>query len=474
MSTETGVDQAQQGLPGTTRRPMVVLVLLATAQLMLVLDVTVVNVALPRIGAGLSLGPGLLPWVMTAYTLTFGGLMLLGGRVADLLGPRPMLLAGLVVFTAASLLCALSDGGPLLLTGRVVQGIGAAVLSPAALGLVTASTAGRDRARALAVWGALSGTGTALGVVLGGVLTSGLGWQWIFAINVPIGIVVLLAIPFVTSGRRPGEDLSHTNRVGLDIPGAVLVTASTGAVIFGVVNAGAHGWTAVSTLVALIGGVAGWAVFALVERASAAPLLDLGLLRERAVATAGLLMVVATGLMVGGFFLGSFTLQRAYGLSPVEVGLAFLPVAAGVIIGSQVAARLLARIPARVVAGVGLGLAAVGQGLSAITATPTGLVLGLSLAALGIGPTFVTAFTSALVSADPGTAGLRSALVSTFHELGGAIGVAVLSTIVGSALTAHDPAATDFAPGFTVGSIAALIAAAVAALLIRSPARPRG
>jgi EmrB/QacA subfamily drug resistance transporter len=453
----------------TVRRPMLVLSLLATAQLMLVLDVTVVNVALPKIGADLSLGRNSVPWVMTAYTLAFGGLMLLGGRLADLVGPRRMLPVGLTIFTAASLVCSLSGGAPTLIGGRIVQGIGAALLSPAALALVTASTAGQARARALAVWGALSGGGTALGVALGGLLTSALGWQWIFVINVPIGILVLLAVPLLT---RAAPRTVATGR--FDIPGVVLVTAATGAMIYGLVNAGGHGWTARSTLVPLAGGVVGWLVFALVERAAREPLLKVGLLRQGPVAAGAFLMVIATGLMAGGFFVGSFILQRAHGYSAIEVGLAFLPVAIAVIAGSHVAGRLLARVPARAVAVAGLALAAAGEGLVAVVNAPASIIAGLAVAALGIGATFVTAFTAALASAGPDTAGLRSALVSTFHELGGAVGVAVLSTMVGGALTASRPPAGAFTPAFTAGAIAASAAAVIAAVLVPSVVRAPG
>jgi hypothetical protein len=403
---------------------------------------------------------------MTAYTLAFGGLMLLGGRLADLVGARRMMLTGLAVFTAASLACALSGSAPVLLGGRVAQGFGAALLSPAALALLMATTEGRDRARALGVWGALSGAGTALGVALGGLLTSSLGWQWIFAINVPIGVLVLVATPLLTPTARP-----VTSGGRLDLPGAALVTVATGAVIYGLVNAGSHGWSATSTLLPLAGGVAGWVLFALVERATRVPLLKLGLLGEGPVAAGAFLMVIATGLMVGGFFVGSFALQRAHGLSAVEVGLAFLPVAVAVIAGSHLAGRLLARIPARMVAVTGLTLAATGDGVVAVFDTPAAVIGGLAVAALGIGATFVTAFTTALGTGDPGTAGLRSAIVNTFHELGGAFGVAVLSTVVGAALTAGQPAPGDFTAAFTVGAIAAATAAVIAMLLVPSAVR---
>jgi MFS family permease len=216
--------------PGTRPRVpprWVALALLACAQLMLVLDVTVVNVALPDIGAALHLPRSGLPWVMTSYTLFFGGLMLLGGRLADLFGARRLTLIGLALFTASSLLCGLSHDDATLLAGRSLQGLGAALMSPAALATVMAMFTGPDRGKALGVWSALAGAGSALGVVLGGVLTSEAGWRWVFAINVPIGAALLIAIPLaVPAPRQPGAA-----ERGLDLPGAVLVTARTGAAI---------------------------------------------------------------------------------------------------------------------------------------------------------------------------------------------------------------------------------------------------
>lgn len=449
------------------RRRWLVLGLLTTAQLMLVLDVTVVNVALPDIGASLGLDRAAVAWVMTAYTLTFGGLMLLGGRIADLAGPRRIVLLGLAVFTAASLACGLADAPALLLAGRAAQGLGAALLSPAALALVLVTFPGPDRTRALGVWGALSGVGAALGVILGGLLTSTLGWRWIFAINIPIGLVLLLALPALVAAPPRSE-----GRESLDLPGAVLVTAGTAAAIYGLVNVGSHGWTALSTLLPLAGAVVSWALFALVEQTTTAPLLTVGLLRRRPTAAGAFLMLIATGLMVGGFFLGSFALQRVHGYSALHVGLAFVPVAVAVIAGAHAAGRFVAVVPARAVAGTGLALAALGDATAARWAGAVGLVLGLTVAALGIGATFVTAFTAALADADADVAGLRSAIVNTFHELGGAFGVAVLSSAAGAALTGSQPAAADFAHAYTVAAVLAALAIAVAAVLVPTVKRP--
>ena len=442
------------------------LALLAVAQLMLVLDVTVVNVALPDIGASLHLTRAEVPWAMTAYTVVFGGLMLLGGRIADRYGPRRLTLIGLVVFTGASLLSGLATGPAALLAGRALQGAGAALLSPAALAAVMTMFTGRDRAKALGVWSGLAGLGSALGVILGGVLTTEASWRWIFAINVPIGAALLVALPLIVPARR-----SETGASSLDVPGGILVTAGTGAAIYGLINAGTNGWAASSTLGAFAAAVVAWAAFAWVERRTANPLLKVGLLRRRPVAAGGFLMLIATGLLVGTFFLGSFSLQHADGYSALRVGLAFIPVAVATVAGAHTASQVLARVPARAVAVAGLVLAGIGYGTVALWPWPAQSVIGMSVASLGIGACFVTAFTASLADAPAADGGLRSALVNTFHELGGAAGVAVLSTIAGAALVAARPAAGAFRGGFTAGAVCALAAAVVAAFLVPSVLR---
>jgi len=453
------------GRPGSRSSPSsrwVALALLASAQLMLVLDVTVVNVALPDIGAALHLHRSELPWVLTIYTLFFGGLMLLGGRLADLFGPRRMTLLGLALFTISSLVCGLAPAGVMLLAGRSVQGLSAALMSPAALATVLALFPGADRGKALGVWSALAGAGSALGVILGGVLTSEVGWRWVFAINVPIGIALLIAIPLaVPAGQRP-----RAAERGLDIPGAVLVTAGTGAAIYGLINAGGHGWAAASTVLPLVLAAATLAVFALVERRARRPLLSVGLLGQRAVLAGSFLMLAATGLLVGGFFVGSFALQRSHHYSALHVGLAFLPVAVAIIAGAQAGSRVLARVNARIVAVTGLALAAAGYAVAAHWTQPAATVTGLAIAALGIGATFVTAFTASLTGAEPTEGGLRSALVNTFHELGGAAGVAVLSSAVGAGVVAARLASHDFTHAFTVGAVCGVVSVVIAAVLV--------
>jgi EmrB/QacA subfamily drug resistance transporter len=433
------------------RSRWVALALLASAQLMLVLDVTVVNVALPDIGAALHLHRGELPWVMTAYTVFFGGLMLLGGRIADLFGARRLTLVGLALFTASSLLCGLSAGPAMLLAGRALQGISAALLSPAALATVMTLFPGSGRGKALGVWSALAGAGAALGVVLGGALTSEAGWRWIFAINVPIGAALLIAIPLVTPAR---QETGAAER-GLDVPGAVLVTTGTGAAVYGLINAGSRGWAATLTLFPLALAAAIWAVFAITERRVRRLLLTIALLGRRPVLAGSLLMLAATALMVGGFFLGSFALQHPYHYSALRVGLVFLPAAVATIAGAQAGTQALTRVNAKIVAVTGLVLAAAGYAIAARWTEPAQIVTGLSIATLGIGATFVTAFTASLTDADLAEVGLRSALVSAFHEVGGAAGVAVLSSVAGAGLLSVHLASHDFARAFAAGAAGA-------------------
>jgi EmrB/QacA subfamily drug resistance transporter len=442
---------------------------------MLVLDVTVVNVALPDIGASLRLTRSELPWAMTAYTVAFGGLMLVGGRAADRYGARRLTLTGLAVFIGASLLSGLAAGPAALLAGRALQGAGAALLSPAALATVMTMFTGRDRARALGVWSALAGLGSALGVILGGVLTTEASWRWIFTINVPIGAVLLIAVPLtVPAGHAEAAAAAGPGRPGLDIPGGLLVTTGTGAAIYGLINAGTSGWAAPSTLGAFALAVVAWAAFAQVERRTASPLLAVGLLLRRPVAAGGFLMLSATGLLVGTFFLGSFSLQHADGYSALRVGLSFIPVAVATVAGAHTAGQVLVRVPARAVAVTGLALAAAGYGTAALWPAPAQAIAGMSVASLGIGCCFVTAFTASLADAQAAEGGLRGAIVNTFHELGGAAGVAVLSTIAGAALVAAHPAASAFRGAFTAGAACAVAAAVIAAFLVPSVLRGAG
>ncbi|MCC5575458.1 MFS transporter [Microtetraspora sp. AC03309] len=442
------------------------LTLISVAQFMLILDVTVVNVALPDIGADLGLDRATLTWVVTAYTLFFGGLMLLGGRLADLFGARRLMLTGLAIFVLASLTSGLAGTAALLVGGRIGQGIGAALLSPAALATVTTTFHGPERNWALGVWAAIGGAGSAVGVLLGGALTAGPGWRWIFFINVPVGLAVLVALPLVV---RAGT--AQPTRQRVDLPGALLVTAATGSLIYGLVNAGDEGWGDLVTVATTAAAAILYILFAVVERAVRAPLMRVRLLAQRPVLAGAFLMLVATGLLIGLFFLGSFYLQRHQGYSALVTGLLFLPVAVGTGLGAHLGGRLVGRLGGRVPAATGLALAAIGTGLVAVLAiTPVVLVTGLVVASVGLGAVFVSATTTALSLVARHESGLASGVVNTFHELGGAIGVAVASSLAAPSLIGGT--VTGFTNGFTAWAVTAVISAVVALGLLPSGKLP--
>ena len=436
--------------------------LLGVAQLMLILDITVVAVALPSISADLGLGRQQLTWVVSGYTLAFGGLLLLGGRAADLFGARRLVLVGLGLFAGASLLAGLAPTGWALLAGRVAQGLSAAVLSPSALSLVVRMFDGAERDRALGIWSALGGAGAALGLLLGGALTAGPGWPWVFFVNVPVGLLLGLglrrALPRDLAGRSPGR---------LDLLGAALVTAATGTLLYALIQAGDRGWTSAAT-----GGLAATAAalylaFVLRARRAAHPLMDLGLLVRRPVAVGTLLVLVATALMITVFFLGSFYLQRHRGHDALETGLLFLPVALATMTGSTVAGRVLARLGPRLLGAVGLGVGAIGMWVAATAGGSVAMVVGISVAGAGTGVVFVVASATALGQVSPHEAGLASGIVSTFHEFGAALGAAVVSSMAATSLAGASPA------GYSRGFATAAVFAAVTALALLVLSRPK-
>lgn len=435
------------------------LTLLGTAQLMLILDITVVTVALPAIGHDLGLERGSLTWVVSAYTLVFGGLMLLGGRLADRFGSRRLVLTGLAVFTLASLVAGLAGSAELLLAGRVAQGAGAALLSPAALSAIVTTFDGEERNRALGVWSALSGGGAALGVLLGGLLTGGPGWPWIFFVNVPIGLALLVALL-----RLLPPGVVGTDRRRLDLLGAALVTAATGAVIYALIGAGDRGWTDAGTLVWLGVGAVLYVAFGLWQRTTAAPLMDLRLLARPPVRAGTFLILVATALMIAVFFLGSFLLQRVHDLGPVPTGLLFLPVALATMAGSQLTGTLLARTGAQQLTLVAAIVVAGGLALPATLDGVPAAVVGMAVASAGIGALFVVASATALGRVAPHEAGIASGIVSTFHEFGAALGAAVISSVAAAGVA--DGASSGIETGFGFAALTALVGGAVAVALL--------
>lgn len=445
-------------VPPAHPRRWTLLALLCLSQFMLILDVTVINVALPSIGADLHLSRESLTWAVTSYTLCFGGLMLLGGRLADAFGARLLLLSGLVVFTVASLVTGLADNGGVLIGGRLAQGVGAALLSPAALATISRTFHGPERNKALGIWAMLGGIGFAVGAMLGGVLTAGPGWSWVFFINVPVGLVLLVLLARLLPASAPHGDRR------IDLPGAVLATTATGALIYGLIKAGDAGWGSADTLVPLFGSVVLYVLFTVVERKVSAPLMDLRILAKRPVAAGSFLMLVATGLLLGYIFLGSLYLQQVRGLSALATGALLLPVAVATAIGAHLAAHLIAHAGARPVAAAGLIVSGGGGLILALVDSTPGTVTGLAVGAIGIIPVFVAATTTALGFISHEEAGIASGVVNTFHEVGGAVGAAVVSTVAAAGIAAHT--AAGFHAAYATLAVVAVVAAAVALAVI--------
>jgi EmrB/QacA subfamily drug resistance transporter len=445
-----------------------VLVVLSLAQFMVILDVTVVNVALPVIADQLQLDRAALTWVVTAYTLCLGGLMLLGGRMADVLGRRRVFLTGLVVFTLASLGSGLAADASALIASRAAQGVGAALLSPAALSIVTTTFHGPSRNRALGVWAAIGGAGAAIGVLLGGLLTAGPGWEWIFYINVPVGAFVAVATLFIIPGAK-----SRPARGRLDLPGAALITAAVALVIYGLVRAGDDGWSALGTLLPLVAGLLLVTAFVARERSVAQPLVRLDILTRRPVAAGLTLMAFATALLLSYFFLSSQYLQHVLRLDSLQTGLVFLPVAIAIGLGTHLGLRVIGRFGARPAAAAGFGLAAVGAAvlarMPAEGSAVVDLLPGFAVAGLGLGAVFVAATTTALAHVDPERAGTVSALVNTGHEIGASLGIALASTLAAASLAGvpgEPVVVTGFRTAFIVAAAASAILAAVSLRLV--------
>src|SRR5215213_6046625 len=440
------------------------LAVLSMAQFMLILDLTVVNVALPDLGADLGLGRAAFTWTVSVYGLVFGGLLLFGGRLADSFGARPMILTGLVIFTLASLVTGLAQNETVLLGGRVAQGVGAALLSPAALAAITTGFHGVERNKALSMWASLGGVGFTAGVLIGGLLTSGPGWRWVFFINVPVGIVLVAAIRALVPLRR------HPDRTArLDVLGAVTVTAATGLFIYSMIHAGEGGWADLGTLLPIAAAIVLYGVFVVVERTVPTPLMHLSLLARRPVAAGAFLMLIAAGVLIADLFLGSQYVQHLRGRSALETGLFFLPPALALMIGAITAGRLVGTIGTRPVAVVALTLVAIGNALLIDLSADGNLYAealpGVTVFALGGGPLFVAATTTALGRVSLHEAGLVSGIVNTFNQLGAAICVAVASTDAAAGLTST-PSIEGFTDAFTVFTIAAAVAAVLSLRLV--------
>ncbi|TDO50762.1 EmrB/QacA subfamily drug resistance transporter [Kribbella sp. VKM Ac-2527] len=412
------------------RSPWATLAVLALAQFIVVLDVTIVNVALPDIQADLNFSADTLQWVISAYTLLFGGFLLLGGRMADLLGPRRVFVAGLLLFGVTSLVAGLSDSPGFLIGARAVQGLGGALLSPAALAILTVTFAhGRDRNIAMGVWGGLAGLGGTLGVVAGGVLVDALSWQWVFFVNVPIVIALVAVIPVFVPDTRHNTDGPRT----FDTVGAVLGTSGLLAIVYGVVRAEPKGWGSPEVVGFLGGGVILLALFVWVESRSSAPLVPLRLFRSRALSVSSVSLALNGAGFLSMFFLTAIYLQQVRGDSALEAGVHFLPMGGAAVLGAVVASQLVQRVGTRTVQLAGAVLSVLGL-LLLSRADATGsyaaqLLPGFLLFGAGIIGVGVPAQIAAVSEVEHHEAGAASGAVTTMYQVGGALGLAIVTTL---------------------------------------------
>jgi EmrB/QacA subfamily drug resistance transporter len=415
------------------RNPWSTLAVLAIAQFMVVLDVTIVNVALPDIQQDLGFSASGLQWVISAYTLLFGGFLLLGGRTADLLGRRRMFIAGLLVFGVTSLVAGLAQNPEQLVIMRALQGLGGAMLSPAAFAILTVTFKhGRDRNIAMGVWGGLAGLGGTLGVIAGGLLVDSLSWRWVFLVNVPIAIVLAAIVPLFVAESRVQPAGGRT----FDLAGALLSTGGLLAIVLGVIRAEPLGWSSVEVIALLIGGLALLAGFVRVESRSAAPLVPLGLFRSRGLTTSTLALALNGAAFLAMFFLTAIFLQQVRGLTALETGLEFLPMGIAAIASALVASQLVTRLGTRPVQIGGAALSVTGL-LLLSRADATGsytltILPGLVLFGIGIIATGTPVSISAVADVKHEEAGAASGVVNSGYQVGGALGLALITTLATS------------------------------------------
>jgi EmrB/QacA subfamily drug resistance transporter len=451
--------------------PWLVLVIACLAQFMVVLDITVVNIALPSVQRGLHFSSANLQWVVNGYTLIFGGFLLLGGRAADLLGRKRLFVAGVVLFSAASLLNGVAQSSGMLIVGRGLQGLGGALVSPAALAIITTTfTDAEERTKALGIWSAIAASGSAVGLLLGGALTDLASWRWVFFVNVPVGILtVALAARYIAESRLEGVRRSY------DLGGAVTVTGGLVVIVYAIVKAQSFGWGSARTIGLFAAGLALLAAFVAIERRAEAPLMRLSIFRVRSLAVGdAALLLIASG-MFGMFYFASLYVQDVLGYSPLKAGLAFLPVTAGIMIGAAAAQQLIKRFGVRNVSIAGTALAAVG--LLVLTRLPvhgsyaSDLLTGLMPLSIGMGLVFVPITLMGTSGVSGEDAGLASGLFNTAQQVGGSLGLAILSTLAASRtshlLSGHSTtkiAAT--VSGYHVAFLAAAVMFVVAVALL--------
>jgi len=427
------------------------LALICVAQFMVVLDVSIVNVALPSIQKALDFSEADLQWVISAYALVAGGFLLLGGRVADIAGRRLMFMVGLVVFTTGSLLCGLAWSDAMLIGCRALQGFGAAFVAPAALSLITAIFAeGPDRNKALGVMGAVSGSGAAFGVLLGGILTSWLSWRWIFFVNVPVGATTL-----VLAGRVIPESKADLGHRRFDFLGATVVTASLTTLTYAIVKASEYGWGSARTIGLLVASVIGLAVFVLIEWRSKAPLMPLRIWTNRAVAGANVVGFMLGASIFAMFFILSLYMQQVLGYSALKAGVAYLACALTVVVSAGVAGKLVTIFGVRRMLLVGMAVSGIGlyyfTHVSANGSYVGDLLPGFVIAAIGLGFSFVPVTIAALSGVSNRDAGLASGMINVSQQIGGALGTAIVTSVAVSRFNDLSGAGSTDAEAWTGG-----------------------
>jgi EmrB/QacA subfamily drug resistance transporter len=406
-----------------------ILAVVATAFFMTILDVSIVNVALPSIGEDLNFSRENLQWVITAYAIAFGGFLLLGGRAADLLGRRLVFMVGVTLFTAASLVCGLAESEQTLIWARAVQGLGGAIISPAALSIVmTSFEEGAERNKALGIWGALGGSGAAVGVLAGGVLTKYLGWEWIFWVNVPVGVLVLGLTP-----RIVPESFRQTERRRYDPLGAISVTAGLALLVYGISNAPVVGWATTRTILLLIASGALLVSFLVIERTVQEPLMPFRIFRVRTLAGANVVGTLLGAVVFANFFVLTLYVQNVLGYSALKTGITFVATAGTAVISAGVAQALTTKLGPKPVMAVGLGLMTGGMlwysQIPVNGSYASDLLPGYLMVGVGIAFAFVPVSIAALAGVAEREAGLASGLINTSQQIGGAVGVAVASTV---------------------------------------------
>jgi EmrB/QacA subfamily drug resistance transporter len=462
--------------PGTgDRKSWAVLALALTAQILVVLDISVVNTALPAIGRSLRLGSSDLQWLVTAYLLLSGGGLLLGGRIADLLPRRRVFLTGMTVFTSASLFSGFAGNAAELIAARATQGLGAALMTPAALSIVMTTYSGAQRTKGLALWGAVGSLGVAAGVLFGGALTTWAGWQLIFWVNVPIGVVALvLGLKILPKDVTARADLAQ-----FDLPGAFTVIGGLAALMYGLASTSAHGWLSVRALVAFAASAVLLAAFIDIEKRAARPLVPPHTWKVTTLVSGATVMLGATALLVGAVFMTSIFFQTVMEYSALRAGVAFLPLALAITAGTHLASKLLAKASPRNIAAGGLTLVTAGAALLSSVGSDaqfaTDLLPGMLVLGFGVGVVFVAVAVTAMAGIPAQHAGMASGFLMTGHEVGAALGVAVLSAVATTAGSLTEPAGV--ADGFSAAFVAAAVLAAavgVVAFVRMSAARMDG